>query len=85
MDKEITGRLEGWTYDPIFNIIWGFVYDDIRKRFRDETWIHTSNIVSKSKKFRKGQKVKTLNSIYLLGKKYEPPKNKLSLNISRFP
>lgn len=64
----ITGRLEGWSRDKKYKIIWGFVYDDIHKRFRDGTWIHTSKIVTLTK-----TKVKTLNSIYKLG----TPFNKL--------
>lgn len=60
---KFTGRLEGWVKDDHYNIIWGFVYDDVHKRFRDGTWIHTSSIVEQKK-----GSVKTLNSLYKLGK-----------------
>lgn len=69
---EITGRLENWYFDPIFDIIWGNLYDDSKGRFYDGQWIHTSSIPKLKElrpKFRKGYKVRTLNSIYLLGKK----------------
>lgn len=65
----ITGRLENWAWDDVHPVIWGFIYDDERKRFRDGTWIHTSIIDSLDPKdLRSGAVVKTLNSLYLLGK-----------------
>lgn len=65
-----TGRLESWKIDPIFNIIWGFIYEDERKRWPDGTWIHTSSIdhnTLRNTKLKKGDVVKTLNSSYELG------------------
>lgn len=65
----ITGRLENWIWDNEHSVLWGFIYDDERKRFRDGTWIHTSIIDSLDPKdLRSGAVVKTLNSLYLLGK-----------------
>lgn len=64
---EITGRLEGWHKDPVFNIIWGHIFDDVRGRFVNGTLIHTSSLNSKPP-FKEGSVVKTLNSKYLLGK-----------------
>lgn len=74
--KEITGRLENWSWDLKFPIIWGFLYDDIHKRWRDGQMIHTSSI--DKKKFRdvkEGDIVETMNSRYLLGKPSEVIKN----------
>jgi len=66
--KEITGRLEGWIYDADYNVLWGFIYDDTRKRFRDGEYIHTSGIPrGKRIEFKEGMIVDTLNSSYLLG------------------
>lgn len=63
----ITGRLENWVWDER-GIYWGNIYEDSRGRFNDGTWIHTS-LVKKEKKNRiEGDLVKTLNSIYILGK-----------------
>jgi hypothetical protein len=66
--SEITGRLENWV--PQFNILWGHVHDDVRKRFEDGTWIHTSSIFNVNlKDLKEGDVVQTLNSSYLLGKR----------------
>lgn len=67
---EIHGTLERWAEDKKYNVIWGFIYGDTKGRFRDGTWIHTSNIVE-----RKGKIIKTLNSTYKLGKKFKPRAN----------
>jgi len=65
----ITGRLENWAWDDVHPVIWGFIYDDERGRFRDGTWIHTSLINKKKfKELKAGDTVETLNSSYLLGK-----------------
>ena len=69
---EVTARLENWYTDPLWRIIWGDCYDDSKKRFEDGWRIHTSSIpdfAKNNKKWRKGSKVKTLNSVYLLGSK----------------
>ena len=64
----ITGRLEDWVIDPVFDIVWGHCYDDSKGRFRDGTYIHTSSVPDLRKKaLQKGDLVKTLNSTYLLG------------------
>lgn len=59
---KITGKLEQWSKDPMFNIYWGYVYGDTKGRFRDGTWIHTSSVVKVEDGF-----VHTLNSLYELG------------------
>lgn len=64
---EVTGRLEGWYWDESYSIIWGYLYDDVRNRWRDGQHIHTSYIKDK-KKYVEGDLVSTLNSTYLLGK-----------------
>lgn len=63
-----TGRLEGWRIDPTYSIIWGYIYDDERKRFPDGALIHTSYIDNlRNSNLSKGDVVTTLNSTYLLG------------------
>lgn len=60
---EVTGRLEGWWKDERHPIIWGYIYDDIHGRFRNGSYIHTSQIVEQTPTH-----VKTLNSYYKLGR-----------------
>jgi len=71
--SKVTGRLENWHVSmPIVTgevMIWGDVYEDIRNRFNDGTYIHTSGC--ESKKYVEGDVVTTRNSTYLLGKKLE--------------
>lgn len=62
----ITGTLENWTYDYDNHVYWGNVYGDIRERFADGHWIHTS-LVDKVE----DDLVYTLNSTYKLGKPHE--------------
>lgn len=65
---EITGRLENWSYDEFYNVIWGEIHNDARKRFADGTKIHTSSIPGgRDLLYQKGSIVKTLNSQYELG------------------
>lgn len=63
--------LKRWYYDPLFNVYWGFIYNDVKKRFRDGTWIHTSSIPDKKDRDKKrgGVYIKTLNTTYILGPK----------------
>lgn len=69
MNKEITGRLEGWFLDSANNILWGGLHDDIRKRWQDGQHIHTSDLKSSNPAgFKEGDIVETRNSSYLLGK-----------------
>lgn len=63
-----TARLESWIYDSQRKIFWGYIYDDVRKRFRDGTYIHTS--FCPSPQARGGDTISTLNSTYLLGKPF---------------
>ena len=67
-----TGRLENWMVDPLFKdhpetILWGHVFDDVRKRFVDGEWIHTSGTANRD--FKEGDIVQTRNSVYILGRK----------------
>lgn len=65
----VTARLEGWYRASDNNVLWGFIYDDVRKRWEDGTNIHTSYIKDlASMELQEGDKVYTLNSTYLLGK-----------------
>ena len=67
MDEEITGRLENWYVDLRGStmIIWGQLYDDVRKRWRDGEYVHTSS--AEIKEVKEGDIVHTRNSVYLLG------------------
>lgn len=69
--KELTGRLENWSKDSSFNILWGNIYDDQMERWEDGQIIHTSDIKGLQKlDLKEGDIVQTLNSRYLLGKPY---------------
>ncbi len=79
--SEITGTLENWKYDPLLHVIWGNCYGDIRSRFVDGTYIHTSHITTNHRKGFKdnppneGDIIHTLNSYYKLGTKGTDPIN----------
>ena len=65
----ITGRLENWSLDPSFNMMWGHIYGDIHKRFYDGAFIHTSSLKHPVKtEHKEGDIIQTRNSTYLLGK-----------------
>lgn len=68
-----TGRLEEWTFFQ--GVIYGTIYDDKLKRFRDGTEIRTSLVVSTAKDRKEGRVIETRNSRYLLGKKFKPRKD----------
>lgn len=70
-ETEITGRLEGWSYDPMYRVYWGYIYEDIHGRFVDGTRIHTSSTTQKDGK--EGDLIVTRNSTYLLGKPFDMP------------
>lgn len=66
----LTGRLEKWSIDDHYPMIWGQIYGDNRKRWPDGTMIHTSAIPNLSKlSLLPGDLVDTLNSTYLLGER----------------
>ena len=70
--KEVTGRIENWSYNKKQNVIVGDLYDDIHGRWKDGQFIQTSSLLPMSMQVsspREGVKVSTLNSTYLLGKK----------------
>ena len=72
MEKEITGTLENWYVDIIFDkfIINGDIYKDNKNRWPDGTFIHTSSVISPSKEeCKEGIAITTKHSTYLLGKK----------------
>lgn len=64
---KVTGRLEKWWYDDLNHVFWGFCHEDIRGRFRDGAYIHTSLCHNPDAK--SGDVIKTRNSTYLLGEK----------------
>jgi hypothetical protein len=68
--SEITGTLENWRYyhsDDV-KVVYGKIYGDTKDRLSDGTLIHTSYIIKQE-----GDIVYTRNSVYKLGKPYEPP------------
>jgi len=69
-EESPTGRLEQWFVTDSANgfVLNGNVYDDVRKRFADGTFIKTSLVKTKEDKLAKGVTVITRNSTYLLGK-----------------
>lgn len=70
MNKEkITGRLENWKWSNNYKgSLEGNIFDDSKGRFRDDDYVHTSEIVECNLVENTGF-VKTLNSYYTLGKK----------------
>ena len=68
-----TASIDNWSYDPVFNVIWGYIKGDVKKRFSDGTYIHTSNLMT-SGPFFKGKVVRTLNSFYILNEPSESKK-----------
>lgn len=72
--SEVTGRLENWYYDSLNHVLWGLIYDDIRERWWDGAYIHTSSLSLPKKvdvlreTLVEGNTVNTRNSVYLLGK-----------------
>jgi hypothetical protein len=66
--SKVTGRLENWWFDELNHVYWGNLYDDVRKRWADATFIHTSMCHFPNAK--EGDIIKTRNSTYLLGKPY---------------
>ena len=70
MDKLIvTGRLENWCKDALRNMMWGDLYDGIHQRWGEGTRIRTSNLEApRDAVHKEGDRVVTLNSVYLLGK-----------------
>lgn len=57
-------RLENWQPDERRNYLWGNVYN--HPKLQDGDYVHTSRI-----KWRTATYCQTLNTLYVLGKKYE--------------
>lgn len=65
MKPKYTARLEVWSYDPVWKCFWGWVFDDVHKRWANNTYIHTSHCPIPNAK--KGDVIQTRNNTYLLG------------------
>jgi hypothetical protein len=68
-----TGRLEKWWRSKSRggrDVLVGDVYDDVRDRFLDGTFIHTSQIKDTDQCFEEGSTIKTTYSTYYLGAKF---------------
>lgn len=71
MGQKCVAKLDNWSVQRITGslvIIWGDVENDLLDRFGDGERIHTSAV--KSREFKEGDVVKTLNNSYLLGVEY---------------
>ena len=71
-DERLTGTLENWYVEQVTKkefIIWGNVFNDVARRFRNGEYIHTSGIKNRSVKG--GDIVNTRNSTYKLGKPHK--------------
>ena len=63
----INGILEEWILSE--GMIFGRVYNDTKKRFKDGEYIHTSTVLeSSTPDLEEGSIIETRNSVYLLGK-----------------
>lgn len=67
--EEITAELKSWTRGSGLykNVFWGYVYGDVKKRFRDGAVIHTSSVVNVDE-YDDCFIVTTLNSVYKMAK-----------------
>jgi len=74
-----TGKLDNWYKCTAIEgklFLYGNVSADVRERFVDGTFIHTSFITDKDQTFEEGSIVKTTYSTYLLGKERSLAKSK---------
>jgi len=72
MTKQVTGTLNNWAYSKKQNVIAGYIFNDINKRFPDGTLIQTSKLKPMSMQVSspaEGVIISTTNSKYLLGPK----------------
>lgn len=75
-EKKTTGRLEGWYTVLYFGDLYqiqGNIYDDVKQRFHDGAFIHTScinQLVTPIESLKEGMVVHTTYSKYLLGKPF---------------
>lgn len=72
MNPLVTGTLQSWHYDFLNHVVWGYCYGDVKDRFNDGVYIHTSNLSmsrDKAKLLKEDDYVYTRNSIYRLGVK----------------
>lgn len=69
----IDATINNWILSPLCKNIEGFIADDAKGRWKDGTFFHTSSIpnltISEYLNLKEGDIVKTLNSVYLLGRK----------------
>ncbi len=67
---DINGKIENW-YIYFGSCIMGNIFNDSKKRFKDDTLIKTSKVTDVIDELKEGDICHTRNSIYLLGKKVE--------------
>lgn len=68
----VTARLENWSIDPCYEMLWGNINDDVYERWPNGKFIHTSYIKGvRDMELKEGDEVVTRNSTYLLGKPLE--------------
>jgi len=63
--SKINGRLENWQLNIMNNTIYGEIYADPDKRWKEGKFIKTSLVMQG--KLRVGELIQTKNSVYLLG------------------
>ena len=64
----LTGKLIGWDYDAFHKVVWGHLINDIHTRWKEGTYVHTSEVLSpKPEEMKEGAIIKTRNSTYELG------------------
>ncbi len=63
--KAQNGTLQNWT--QFFGCIYGELYNDPTKRFKEGGKVKTSTLQNPVKKYKEGDIVETMNSSYLLG------------------
>lgn len=78
VESKVTGILENWFVQRYASlgeyVIWGEIHFDEKGRFFDNTMIHTSGISEfdyNPKILKKGDIVRTRNSVYVLGEPKE--------------
>jgi len=85
----VTGRLDGWFVSELATGIYrlnGYVSGDVRGRFSDGEFIHTSAVFQAdqpSSELKEGDIVKTMYSSYKLGGKFYPRATIKEYNIGK--
>jgi len=74
-EEGVTAELREAVWDPRYGVVWGACYGDVRRRFGQGAWIHTSMVDLAYEGLEDYVFVKTLNSLYKV--KFKDKKNKM--------